>query len=248
MYCYIYDELTQDKRFEKELALIENRLTDLGIAGKIVRLALFRNVQEMVLDEIRRGTTSVIAVGDDETVHKVVDVVSGTDVTLGIIPLGERNALASLLGIPSGVAACDTLSARIVETIDAGVVNGKRFLTSLCVPNFSAELTCEGSYRVTPEEAGYLEIRNLAGAETGSDRVSDPTDGRLETVIRVLVKRGWLGRKRMCESVLPLTSLSIRSEKPIAVIADGQEMTGTRFDVGIESGVIKVISGRERKF
>lgn len=248
MYCYIYDEFTQDKRFEKELLNIENRLTDLGIAGKIVRLALFRNVQEMVRDEIRRGTTGVIAVGNDETVHKVIDVISGTDVVLGIIPLGSPNALARMLGVPDGVAACDVLSARIIEKIDAGVVNGKRFLTSLSVPNFRSELTCDGSYRITPDSAGHLEIRNLAGDAARNERVSDPTDGLLETVLRVGVRRWWFGRKRMCESVLPLTTLAIRSEKPIAVMADGEEMTGTRFDIGVESGVIKVISGRGRKF
>lgn len=248
MYCYIYDELTQDKRFEKELALIENRLTDLGIAGKIVRMALFRNVQEMVRDEIRRGTKNLIAVGNDETVHKVVDVISGTDVVLGIIPLGEPNGLARLLGVPGGVAACDVLSARIVEMIDAGIVNGKRFLTSVSVPNFRSELTCDGAYRVVPDTAGHLEVRNLAGDATKHERVSDPTDGRLETIIRVGVKRGWLGRRRVCESVLPLTQLAIRSEKPIAILADGEEMTGTRFDIGIEPSVIRVISGRKRKF
>lgn len=248
MYCYIYDELTQDKRYEKELSAIENRLADLGIAGKIVRMALFRNVEEMVRDEVRRGTTSVIAVGNDETVHKVIDVISGTDVVLGIIPLGAPNELARMLGVPEGVAACDVLSARIVEQIDVGIVNGKRFLTSLSVPNFRSELTCEGAYRVTPESEGHLEIRNLAGDATRDERVSDPTDGRLETVIRVGVKHGWFGRRRMCESVLPLTSVAIRSEKPIAVLADGEEMMGTRFDIGVESGVIRVISGRNRKF
>jgi len=248
MYCYIYDDLTQHQRFAPELALIENRLTDLGIAGKIVRMALFRNVQDMVRDEIRRGTTSVIAVGNDETVHKVIDVISGTNVVLGIIPLGEGNELAALLGVPEGLAACDVLSARIVETIDAGIVNGKRFLTSISVPNFSAELTCDGAYRIVPDEPGFLEIRNLGGDATKSERVSDPTDGRLETILRVSVKQGWLGRRSLCESVLPLTTLAIRSETPITIKADGDEMTGTRFDIGIESGVIRVISGRGRKF
>lgn len=248
MYCYIYDEFTQDKRFEKDLALIENRLTDLGLAGKIVRMALFRNVQEMVRDEIRRGTMNVVAVGNDETVHKVIDVVSGSNVTLGIIPLGEPNGLAKLLGVPEGVAACDVLSARIVETIDAGIVNGKRFLTSLSVANFRSELTCDGMYRITPDEPGTLEIRNLAGDRTKNERVSDPTDGRLEAILTVGVKQGLFGRRRMCESVLPLTNLAIRSEQPIMVMADGEEMTGTRFDIGIESGVIRVISGRQRKF
>ncbi|OGL95996.1 hypothetical protein A2348_00685 [Candidatus Uhrbacteria bacterium RIFOXYB12_FULL_58_10] len=248
MYRYIYDEFTQDKRFEKDLLNIENRLTDLGIAGKIVRMALFRNVQEMVRDEIRHGTTGVIAVGNDETVHKVIDVISGTDVVLGIIPLGGPNELARMLGVPDGVAACDVLSARIIEKIDVGIVNGKRFLTSLSVSKFCSELTCDGTYRVTPDVEGHLEVRNLAGDASRNERISDPTDGRLETVIRVGVKHGWFGRRRMCESVLPLTQLAIRSEKPIAITADGEEMIGTRFDIGIEPSVIRVISGRGRKF
>jgi diacylglycerol kinase family enzyme len=248
VYCYIYDTFTQDKRFEKDLLAIENRLTDLGIAGKVIRMALFRNVREMVRDEIRRGAMNVIAVGNDETVRKAIDAMAGADVVLGTIPLGAPVALSRMLGVPEGLAACDVLSARIVEKIDVGIVNGRRFLTSLSVPNFCSELTCEGTYRVTPKAAGHLEIRNLAGDAAGGERVSDPTDGRLETVIRVGVKRGWFGRTRVCESVLPLTSVAIRSEKPIAVLADGEEMTGTRFDVGIEPSVIRVISGRNRKF
>ena len=44
MYCYLYDELIHDnKKYEKEVLRIENRLTDLGITGKTSRLALFRN-------------------------------------------------------------------------------------------------------------------------------------------------------------------------------------------------------------
>ncbi|KKR89303.1 MAG: hypothetical protein UU36_C0035G0001, partial [Candidatus Uhrbacteria bacterium GW2011_GWE2_41_1153] len=35
MYYYVYDEFIQDPRFERDLALIETRVTDLGIAGKI---------------------------------------------------------------------------------------------------------------------------------------------------------------------------------------------------------------------
>ena len=49
MYCYVYDEALQDRRFERELAYIETRLTDLGIAGKIARLALFRDAMVSAL-------------------------------------------------------------------------------------------------------------------------------------------------------------------------------------------------------
>lgn len=243
MYCYIYDEFIQDKRYERDLLKIENRLTDLDIAGKVLRLALFRNAEEMISDEVRRGVSTVIAVGNDKTVRKVIDAVADSGVTFGIIPLGPENTLAKMLGVPEGLAACDVLSARIVESIDVGTINGRRFITGLSCPNFRAELTCEGKFRITPNHSGALEIRNLCESNT-----SDPCDGYLEAVLQVTNKIGMLKRKRIGKSILPAQNLAIRSEKPMAIFADGEELTGTRFDIGIEPNVLRIITGRSRVF
>lgn len=245
MYCYLYDEYIQEnKRYERELLKIENRLTDLGIAGKISRLALFRNAEEMIRDEIERGVTTVVVLGNDETVRKVISVVAESDVVLGLIPIGPKNELARMMGIPEGVAACDVLSARRIETIDVGTVNGRKFVTGLTIPNFRAELNCEGRFRITPTARhADLEIRNLAG-------ITNPRDGMFEAIIRAAVKTGWwiFGRECLKESVLPMKSLAIRSEKPISLFVDGEEMTATRFDIGIEPLMLKVITGKARVF
>lgn len=245
MYCYLYDEYIQEnKRFERELLKIENRLTDLGIAGKVSRLALFRDAQEMIRDEIERGISTIVVVGNDETIRKVIDVVADNEVVLGIIPIGPGNELARMMGIPEGVAACDVLSARRVEKIDVGIVNGRRFVTCLTMPNFHAEITCEDKFRVTSvARQAELEIRNLAD-------VTDPRDGRFEAVIRAAVKHGWgiFGKTRLMESVLPLKSMAIRSEKPISLFVDGEEIKSTRFDIGIEPLLLKVITGKARVF
>lgn len=245
MYCYLYDEYIQEnKRFERELLKIENRLTDLGIAGKVSRLALFRNAEEMIRDEVDRGVSTIVVVGNDETVRKVIDVVADSDVVLGIIPIGPNNELARMMGIPEGVPACDVLSARRVEQIDLGTVNGRRFVTGLSMPNFHAEITCEDKFRVTSvARQAELEIRNLAD-------VTDPCDGRFEAVIRAAVKTGWgiFGKTQLKESVLPLSSMAIRAEQPISLFVDGEEMKSTRFDIGIEPMMLKVITGKERIF
>ncbi len=245
MYCYLYDEYIQEnKRYERELLQIENRLTDLGIAGKITRLALFRNAEEMIRDEIERGVTTVVVLGNDETIRKVIDVVAESEVVLGLIPIGPKNELARMMGIPQGVAACDVLSARRIETIDIGTVNGRKFVTGLTIPNFRAELNCEDRFRITPT-ARYadLEIRNLAD-------ITNPCDGMFEAVIRAAVKTGWwiFGRSRLKESVFPMKSLAIRSEKPISLFVDGEEMIATRFDIGIEAMMLRVITGKARVF
>lgn len=245
MYCYLYDEyIQQNKRYERELLKIENRLTDLGIAGKISRLALFRNAEEMIRDEIQRGVQTVVVLGNDETVRKVIDVVADCEVVLGIIPIGPGNELARMMGIPEGVAACDILSARRIETIDVGTVNGRRFVTGLSVPDFHAELTCEDRFRITStSRRAALTIRNLAD-------LADPCDGKFEAVIRAAVKTGWgiFGSKTFKESVFPMKSLAIRSDNPISLFVDGEEMTSTRFDIGIEPMFLRVITGKARVF
>jgi diacylglycerol kinase (ATP) len=58
-------------------------------------------------DALQRGCDAVIACGGDGTVHEILQAVTGTEVALGVIPLGTANALAAnlgLLGLPEEVA------------------------------------------------------------------------------------------------------------------------------------------------
>jgi diacylglycerol kinase family enzyme len=242
MYCYLYDDYIQgDKRHEKELLQIENRLTDLGISGKISRLALFRDAEEMIRDEIDKGVDTVVVLGNDDTVRKVLNVVVESEVVFAIIPIGANNELARLLGIPSGVEACDVLSARRIEKIDIGTVNEKKFISGVGVPEFKAELTFQSDYRIIPIAKSGLKIENLA-------EVSDPCDGILNVEIVSSVKKGVFKKGKTVKSVFPTKSLAIRSDKPFKLYADGEEMKGVRFDIGVDSKSLKVITGKDRVF
>lgn len=252
MYFYIYDEFVQNKRFEKELLQIENRLTDLGIAGKVARLALFRDVEEMVCDELRRGVTSVIVVGNDATARRVLDVIVEHRVTFGMIPMGDLGVIAKVFGLPAGLPACDVLSARILEEVDVGVINGKRFLTSVSIPKFSGTIAFGEAYRMAVERPASVCIRNVALEDQAADLpVAHPCDGCLETVISVPMPRGWkraLGRGEFGVSVVPTTAMTLKSEEPVEFSVDGEGIGGTRFDVGVEPGILKVIVGKGRMF
>ncbi|HBR80815.1 MAG: hypothetical protein UX09_C0031G0009 [Candidatus Uhrbacteria bacterium GW2011_GWE2_45_35] len=252
MYLYVYDAFVQDRRYEKELQKVENRLTDLGIAGKIVRLGLFRRADEFIRDEVRRGgITTVVAVGNDATVRQIIDVVADTKIVLGIIPLGPENRIANLLGLPEGEAACDILSARIVEAIDAGVVNNKRFVCGVSIPAAKSEITCEGNYRVTPQGRGTIEVRNLfAPDEKEKGPISNPLDGRLEAVIQIATAGGGFSfwKSVRGESIIPLRSLEVRTQEPVTALMDGVPVEGTRFDFSVEEKILKVITGKSRVF
>ncbi|PJA47628.1 hypothetical protein CO172_00605 [Candidatus Uhrbacteria bacterium CG_4_9_14_3_um_filter_36_7] len=252
MYYYIYDECVQDRRYEKELLKIENRLADLGLTGNIARLALFRRADEFIRDEIRRGVTTVVVVGNDETVYKILDVIADEKLVFGMIPLGPYNDLANLLGIPQGMAACDILSSRVIQTIDTGMLNGRRFIANVKIPQSMVEIICEGKYRICPKKEGNIEIRNLAPGvlEEGEAICSNPCDGLLETVIKVQNDvRHLLRRHRKVEVTnLPLRSVLIKSQEPLTVFVDGKEMQGTRFDITVEPMTLRVITGKQRVF
>lgn len=50
-------------------------------------------------EAVRRGFDAVIACGGDGTVHEILQTVTGTEISLGVIPLGTANALAANLGL-----------------------------------------------------------------------------------------------------------------------------------------------------
>lgn len=50
---------------------------------------------------VRQGYDTILACGGDGTVHEVLQYVVGTQVALGVVPLGTANALAADLGLVS---------------------------------------------------------------------------------------------------------------------------------------------------
>ncbi|MBT4857202.1 hypothetical protein HON52_03370 [Candidatus Uhrbacteria bacterium] len=248
MYYYVYDEFVQDPKFERELSAIETRLTDLGIAGKIARLALFRDPKELIRDEIRKGAKTIVAIGNDLTLRKVIDAVADRDVVVGMIPFGkDNNVIADLIGMPGGVESCDVLSARILQELDLGMVNSRRFLHTVVMQNVSkVEIECDRDFTISPFRACEIVVRNLAMPEDDV-RAADPTDGRLEVVVRV-PQRSWFGAKKIATTVVPVKRAVIRSATNVAGAADGEAFEGNEFIFESLPRQVRVITGRARKF
>lgn len=245
MYLYVYDEFVQDHKYERDLSLIETRLTDLGIAGKIARLALFRDAHELIRDEIHRGATTVVAVGNDMTLRKVIDAVADPNVVVAIIPLGADNAIADILGVPAGVLACDVLSARLVEALDGGMVNGMRFLHVVTAEGVQPSCTVEGNYTLTPARASRMTIRNLAASEEFG--TANPTDGKLEFIMQT-PRRSWLVKTTDQVTAIPFTHMFLKSPLSMRLVVDGEEISGTEFDVKVLPKQMKIVTGKERKY
>jgi diacylglycerol kinase family enzyme len=87
---------------------------------------------ECALAEARRGEADAIVVGGgDGSIRAVASVLAGSNVPLGVVPLGTLNHFAKELGIPLSVeAAAATVAAARTRLVDLAEVNGETFINN----------------------------------------------------------------------------------------------------------------------
>lgn len=255
MHVYLYDSSLADKKFASTLARIETRLTDLSIGGKIFRLSPLRNLDELLRDEVRIGTKTIIAVGNDKTFGQVINAVAPLDITVGFIPIGNNNNIAQTLGIPNGEAACNVIAARTIEHVDLGRANNTFFLSSITVGDGEVTIECDDQYRVIPRAKDRVSICNLRpilADAAGTANYFDPKDGLLEIFIKPLADRarGWFWQSVPVEqtSIIPFKKIAIRSRQSLPVFTDGQRVLKTPVEIEIVPKKLRVIVGKTRQF
>ena len=93
------------------------------------------NLADLAREAARTGVAAVVAAGGDGTVSAVADGLIGSEVPLGILPLGTANVLARELGIPTDLdAACDLLAGDFaIKRVDAIQVGDRHFFTQVGV-------------------------------------------------------------------------------------------------------------------
>lgn len=253
MYLYIYDAFLNHKKYANLLNRIENRLADLEIKGKICRLNVLKNMQEVIEDGIKNGVKTVVAVGDDETFSKIVNIIAEMDITLGIIPVNNRSKIAEIIGIPEGEKACDVLAQRLVKKIDLGKINHQYFIDSATISDSQAILDFD-KFKISPTtKKSIISICNLGFLSTNQSiykqRLSIPTDGLLEAVIAPIKETFFSKAKSAGQSIFPFKKIQIASKsEPVTVTIDQQVVFKTPVNVSIAPKKLRIIVGNKRLF
>ena len=87
-----------------------------------------KKVAEPLRDALEKGADLVILWGGDGMVQRSVDVLAGTNVTIGIVPAGTANLLATNLGIPQDIPQAVRIALHGARRrLDLGTLNGERF-------------------------------------------------------------------------------------------------------------------------
>ncbi|MDX8478910.1 diacylglycerol kinase family lipid kinase [Mesorhizobium sp. VK24D] len=132
-------------------AFVRNGFQARGIEAE-VRLAEGQEIVEMAHGFVMTKSSgdkpkTLVVGGGDGTLGSVASAVAGTDVVLGVLPLGTLNHFARDLGLSNDLeVAMDVIAADHVEQIDVAEVNGRVFLNNSSIgiyPFLVAERTAE---------------------------------------------------------------------------------------------------------
>ena len=255
MYVYLYDNFLRKKKSASIVKSMEVCLTDYGIAGKILRLTNYIDVKPLIEDEIKKGAKTIVVVGDDSTFGQVLSRSATCNCTFGFLPVGNtNNSIASVLGIPIGVDACDVLSKRRKERLDVGWMNNRYFISQLKVKPAKIEVVYNEMFKVSAGDKMEVVVCNLQPfywkrfKQDKDVRVVNPQDGKLEAFLRPLKKKKIWGYDYEDPSIFPFEEMIITSNDPFTVEADGKISKEKKLKIKLARSKVEMIVGRNRKF
>jgi diacylglycerol kinase family enzyme len=211
---------------------------------------------------MRLGAKTIVAVGGDQTVSKVLNpmiaynLTSPNNTSLAIIPVEkENNIIADSLGIPSEIAACDVLSARRIEKLDVGQAksinsttdNARYFLAQASIQSQGAVLEIDKKITIEVNDAGRIYFLNICDSNDLPENIKpDPQDGYLELYIEANVNKGFI-KKETSKSILSFKRLLLMSPENNALV-DGATTIPTPTEFAVVHKKLSVIVGKERNF
>jgi hypothetical protein len=256
MHIYIYDSFLSNKKYESIIAKIETRITDLGLNGKIIRLGPLQSLGDSVANEMKKGAKTIVAVGDNALFHGCLNSIMKYSaqgglrdpIPLGFVPINQKGAsIASRLGVPIGVDACNTLSARRVEKLDVGKINNYYFLTEAIIPTLGTSINVDDSYSIEINEGGEIAIINLANVFDLPDNYkTSAQDRRLEFCIKTKKSNRFLsiGNKESVPSLFSFGELMVDNKKGASFLVDTVATVGVPAKITIAAHKISLIVGK----
>jgi diacylglycerol kinase (ATP) len=93
-----------------------------GIVTEAFETGAPGSAMELAEQAARNGFDTILACGGDGTVHEVLQKLVGTDVALGVVPLGTANALAADLGL---IASPAKVARKLLDAVPVRVSVGR---------------------------------------------------------------------------------------------------------------------------
>lgn len=247
MYLYIYENFLNNKKFSPILTKIEARLNELDIKGKVCQLNLLKNLKEIISENVLRGVNTIIAVGDDTTLSKVINYSIDLDVVIGYIPIEKESKIATIMGTLLNEKSCDVIAQRIIKKLDLGKINNLYFLDAVKIFDEKVKIKFK-NFEITPLNNNQITFCNIGVNNQQSH--CHPNDGYLEAIITP-IQKGWLFKAKKTEkqSVFPFTKIKVNSiNEPVSITVDDKIIVKTPAEIEVLPNKLKFIVGSNRLF
>jgi diacylglycerol kinase family enzyme len=110
---------------------IEQLFSTRGLQVQVRELTGREAINLLATKAVGEGSPLVVAAGGDGTVSAVASALAGTEVAMGVLPLGTLNHFAKDLGLPLDLgSAADVVARGKTVRVDAGSVNGRTFVNN----------------------------------------------------------------------------------------------------------------------
>jgi diacylglycerol kinase family enzyme len=112
-------------------AHIADMAGEYGVAPRVVVTRRGDDIASVAASAVSEKHRPVVAGGGDGTVNAVAGKLAGTDIVLGVLPMGTLNHFARDVGVPRNLEAAvrNVFAGRVIE-VDAGEVNGRIFVNN----------------------------------------------------------------------------------------------------------------------
>jgi diacylglycerol kinase family enzyme len=237
MNIFVYDVFLD--KYKRKIKKTEEKLNSLSLQGKIIYLKNIKNLTESLKYEINNGAKTIVSVGNDETVSKLINVLPNISekIPLSIIPIGPKNSIAPSLGILNEKEACYVLSARRKEVINIGIAGESLFISNVSVESQGSYFYIDKSFKLFPQKRGVSYVFNLSTKENELKPFKiSPQDKTLSLYIKDKTK-----------THVPLKTIDIKGENKNIIIDNAIEVKGP-LSVSVSEKKITFIVGKERSF
>lgn len=162
MYYYIVNPNAGNGTFVDIQHKLKSTLHGLGIDGEFAKTLQQKDARTITQSALQRGMKTIVVAGGDKTVNEVVAAVQESgkqSISIGIIPLGNHNTLATYLGITDWRHACHVLAARRLQSFNLVHINDHSFIHSCHIEPKSTSDTSQllaeidGSHKLRGEVA-----------------------------------------------------------------------------------------------
>jgi YegS/Rv2252/BmrU family lipid kinase len=109
-------------RRDAAIGAIKAVLHEAGVVAEAFETGAPGSAMTLATQAVREGFDTILACGGDGTAHEIVQSLVGTDVGLGVVPLGTANALASDLGL---IAKPAKVARKLLDAVPSRVSVGR---------------------------------------------------------------------------------------------------------------------------